>query len=139
MSNLIDHAKRELEKCGQFKEDPAFAVSVLAAVSAFAAYPGHSGGSAMAGMQMLGDLLQFKNLSPLTNDPQEWEEHAPEMWDGVNGVWQNRRRSDAFSNDAGLTYYTLEERDNPPVVKPDNWPPLHRTLITHDADGNELA
>lgn len=139
MSNLIEHAKRELELVGQFDEDPAFAVSVLAAVSAFAAYPGHSGGSAMVGMQMLSELLQFRNLSPLTNDPDEWVKHSPEMWDGKNHVWQNNRRSDAFSNDGGLTYYTLEERDNPPVVAPDTWPPLHRTMITHDDDGKALS
>lgn len=126
MSNLIDHARRELELCGQFDEDPAFAVSVLSAVSAFAAYPGHSGGSAMAGIQMLQELLQFKNLTPLTNNPDEWMRHTPQYWDGQNHVWQNKRNGSAFSEDGGLTYHLVDE---------DKRPEPYRTRITHTMEG----
>lgn len=128
--SLIEHARRELELCGQYEEDPAFAVSVLAAVSAFAAYPGHSGGSAAVGINMLNELLQFKNLSPLTNDPEEWIKHTPEMWDGEHHVWQNVRNSSAFSIDGGITYTLVDEdrRSQP-----------YRTLITHDNSGQPLA
>lgn len=129
MSNLVDHARRELELCGQFEEDPAFAVSVLAAVSAFAAYSGHSGGSAAVGIGMLQELLSFKNLSPLTNDPAEWIRHTPDMWDGEHHVWQNTRNGSAFSEDGGLTYTLVDEdrREEP-----------YRTCITHDNSGQPL-
>lgn len=100
MSNLVDHAKAELEAVGQFKEDPAFAQSLVAAVAAFASYGGHSGGSAAVGIQMLNDLLQFKNLSPLTNDPEEWQEVT-------EGLWQSYRNSAAFSENGGKTYTVL--------------------------------
>jgi hypothetical protein len=129
VSNLIEHARRELEMCGQFDEDPAFATAVLAAVSAFAAYPGHSGGSAMAGIHMLNDLLQFNNLSPLTNNPREWIRHTPEMWDGQNHVWQNVRNGSAFSEDGGITYHLVDE---------DKRPEPYRSKITHDMEGRPL-
>lgn len=101
MSNLVNHARAELQACGQFKEDPEFAQSLVAAVAAFASYDGHSGGSAAVGTQMLNDLLQFKNLSPLTNDPEEWQEVTM-------GLWQNYRNSAAFSEDGGKTYTVLD-------------------------------
>lgn len=105
MSNLVDHARRELTMCGQFEEDAVFAQSLVAAVAAFDSYPGHSGSSAEAGIQMLGDLLRFKNLSELTSDEEEWQEVGPRMW-------QNVRNSEAFSQDAGKTHYLLSDHKN---------------------------
>jgi hypothetical protein len=104
MSNLIEHARTELERCGQFEEDPRFAQSLVAAVAAFASYDGHSGSSAEIGAELLADLLRFRNLSALTNDPEEWIGHTPDMWDGENHVWQNRRNGAALSTDGGRTY-----------------------------------
>lgn len=102
MSNLVQHARRELELCGQFAEDPAYAQSILAAVAAFASY-GHSGGSAAAGVMQLGELLRFEALSPLTSDPAEWHEAG-------EGLWQNLRDSRAMSNDGGKTWWFVESR-----------------------------
>jgi hypothetical protein len=34
--NLVDHARRELDLCGQSAEDPAYAATIVAAVAAFA-------------------------------------------------------------------------------------------------------
>lgn len=93
MSNLVEHAKRELERAGN---DPDFNESIIKAIQAFAEY-GHSGGSAAFAIPMLGELLQFHNLTPLTDDPDEWIEVG-------DGVWQSTRRPDAFSNDGGVTY-----------------------------------
>jgi hypothetical protein len=132
MSNLVDHARRELELCGQYKEDPLFAQSLVAAVAAFASYPGHSGSSAEIGIEMLSDLLRFKALSPLTNNPDEWFRHTPEMWDGKEHVWQSKRNGAMFSHDGGLTYYDVNERGQEPR-------PVHRSLITHDDEGKEIV
>lgn len=107
MSNLVEHARRELALAGN---DEDFNESIIKAVEAFASF-GHSGGSASIAIPMLNDLLQFKNLTPLTNDPEEWQEHSPEQWDGEKGVWQSRRNSKAFSDDGGTTYYLLSDRD----------------------------
>lgn len=106
MSNLVDHAQRELELCGQFEEDPAYAQSIVAAVAAFASY-GHSGGSAMCAIDQLTRLLNFDNLSPLTDGPEEWQDHTDIS--GEQPMFQNRRNGKAFSEDGGKTYYLLDE------------------------------
>lgn len=98
MSNLYEHAKRELDLV---ETDEYFKECILTAVKAFSAY-GHSGGSASVGIPLLNDLLQFKNITPLSNDPNEWNEV------GV-GVWQNSRCSEAFSNNGGKSYTLLSE------------------------------
>lgn len=107
MSNLVEHARRELELLGQFKEDPIFAQSIVAAVAAFDSYPGHSGSSAEIATEMLYDLLQLKNLTPLTDNPDEWEKQLidPE-------AWQNRRNGAAFSQDGGKTFYLVTDPRN---------------------------
>lgn len=103
--SLVEHAQRELDLCGQTAEDPAYAKSIVDAVAAFASY-GHSGGSAMCAIDQLTRLLSFENLSPLTDDPNEWMDLT-----GVSDdpQYQNRRNSKAFSNDGGKTYYVLDE------------------------------
>lgn len=96
MSNLVEHAKRELELLGG---DPEFNAALIKAVEGFVSY-GHSGGSASVGIGMLNQLLQFKNLAPLTDNPEEWVNVADDLW-------QSNRRSEAFSQDGGKTYYLL--------------------------------
>lgn len=105
------HAKRELELAGQCAEDPAYAQSIIAAVAAFASY-GHSGGSAAVAIQQLHDLLQFRTLSPLTSDPEEWEDHT-----GISSspLWQNRRDPAAMSRDGGQTWYFVDDRASEPA------------------------
>lgn len=107
MSNLTDHARRELALVENGPDgDRAFADSLLAAVEGFATYDGHSGGSASVAVDWLGRLLRFENLSPLTSDADEWmnvsEQSGYEMW-------QSTRCSEAFSDDAGQTYWLLSE------------------------------
>lgn len=101
MSALVEHAKRELELCGQTAEDPEFAASIIRAVEGFASYPGHSGGSAMAARDMLHRLLNFQCLSEITADPAEWHEPGP-------GMWQSRRDPAIFSRDGGATFYHVD-------------------------------
>lgn len=97
-SNLVTHARRELALAGN---DDAFNNCIIKAVKGFAGY-GHSGGSASVGIQILHDLLQFKNLTPLTDDPNEWMK--------ISEVdWQSKRDHEAFSRDGGKTYYLLSE------------------------------
>ena len=102
MSNLVDHARRELELIG---EDAETVAGLLAVVQAFADM-GHSGGSASVAIPMLNELLQFKNLRPLTNDPAEWQDQSePSGY----AMWQNIRNGEAFSDDGGKTHWLLSE------------------------------
>jgi len=107
MSNLVDHARRELELSGQTEESPAYAASIVAAVAAFASYGGHSGGTAMIAVEQLHALLQFRTLSPLTSDPEEWEDRSAIS---ASPLWQNRRDSAAVSTDGGQTWTFVDDR-----------------------------
>lgn len=102
-SNLVTHAYRELELAGWFRDEPEIAESLVAAVRAFASY-GHSGGSAPLCINMLHQLLNFKPLTPITSDPDEWLDVS-----GVCGkpTWQNIRDSSCFSEDGGKTWYSV--------------------------------
>src|SRR5689334_12030973 len=104
---LVDHARRELQLSGQTEEDPGYAASIVAAVAAFASY-GHSGGSAQVAIKQLNTLLKFRTLSPLTSDPEEWEDRS-DMSSAP--LWQNRRDPAAMSRDGGKTWYFVDDRD----------------------------
>lgn len=106
MSKLVEHAERELIRCGQVQSDPGYSASLIAAIAAFASY-GHSGGSAEVAIEQLHDLLRFRTLSPLTQDPFEWEDRT-EM--SGSPLWQNRRDPAAFSKDGGQTWFFVDDR-----------------------------
>jgi hypothetical protein len=108
MSNLVKHARRELTLIG---EEPSTVNGYLKMVQIFANM-NHSGGSASVFIPVLNELLQFHNLSPLTDDPEEWMHIGEETWGEPGGVWQSTRRPDAFSHDGGKTYYLLSEGGN---------------------------
>lgn len=103
ISNLVVHAKRELTLLG---EDEDTTEGVVKLVQCFADM-GHSGGSAPYVIHMITDLLNYQNLTPLTDDPDEWVHHTSEVWGAEGGVWQNKRNGSAFSHDGGKTYYLL--------------------------------
>lgn len=97
-SNAVKHAAIELELIGE-EEDTIN--GYLRMIRVFTEM-GHSGGSASVFIPTLTRLLEWKNLSPLTNDPKEWNEVGA-------GLWQNSRNSECFSKDGGATYYVLSE------------------------------
>jgi hypothetical protein len=100
-SNLVQHAKRELELIG---EEDWVVNGYLKMIRIFAGM-GHSGGSASVFIPTLNALLSYNNLSPLTDSPDEWMLVTED--DG--GCWQSRRNPEAFSDDGGKTYYLLSE------------------------------
>lgn len=104
MSNLVDHARREL---AAINEDPEHAAGILKVIQAFADMR-CSGGQAHVAIEQISELLEFHNLSPLTDNPDEWYFHGPDMAP-PNGLWQNKRRGEAFSHDGGKTYYLISE------------------------------
>lgn len=106
--SLEEHARRELELCGQYAEDPEYSESIIRAVREFSSY-GHSGGSASVAIDQLHRLLQFRTLSPLTNNPDEWIDRSD-----ISGtlMWQNRRDPSAFSTDKGKTWRYVDDRED---------------------------
>lgn len=105
MSNLQDFAEKELRRAGLFDQDADYgpgkiAECVMEMVKAFSSYS-HSGGSMEMTLAIFDKVVRFKPLSPLTNDPDEWMEIGPSMF-------QSRRSHSCFSADGGQTYYDLD-------------------------------
>lgn len=122
-SNLVLHARRELELVG---EDILTINGLCRVIQAFADM-GHSGGSASVAIPMINELLQFKNLTPLTDDPNEWVDQS-EYTPG-NPMWQSNRNPEAFSQDGGKTYYLLSEGGHM-----NNPTPLHNSVHKEQKD-----
>lgn len=117
--SIVEHAERELSLIPE--DDEEFKKAILDAIIAFSKY-GHSGSSHFIGVYILGDLLNYRNLSPLTNDPDEWEHHDESVSGRKGGLWQSKRNPEAFSNNGGKTYYLLSEG-----ASFNNPKPYHRT------------
>lgn len=105
-SNLVRHAKAELERAGAFDKkamyDGMIGDAVLELVRVFAAQ-GHSGMSASIVRTLFSKVANFEPLGPITSAPEEWCEVT-------NGMWQCRRNPSCFSQDGGKTYYSLDDR-----------------------------
>jgi hypothetical protein len=119
--NLVKHAKRELELIG---EDQQTSRGIIKIVQIFANM-GHSGMSAEYTIQTLTNLLRWKNLSDLTDDPAEWMFISEDKSGVADGIWQSTRNPEAFSNDWGRNYYLLSEGGND-----QNREPLHASRAT---------
>lgn len=105
-SNLVLHARSELATLGN---EPAFNNSIVEMVKIFSSQ-GHSGTSAMYAVDILFRLLNHRALSELTDNPDEWHYHGAEVWGVEGGIWQNKRDPKAFSNDHGITFWTVDSR-----------------------------
>lgn len=103
-SNLVAHAIAELDRIGETSyEEPSMRKAILDLVRTFSEQ-GHSGSSAAWCSAVLDKLLRFQPLTPITNDPAEWFQHEPDLW-------QNKRDGECFSNDGGKTYRRNSDHD----------------------------
>jgi hypothetical protein len=109
-SNLVRHAREELQRAGLFDTNGDYGgmlgTEILKLVQVFSEQ-GHSGFSAQMTIDILDKLLRFQPLTPITNNPVEWMEVS-------DNLWQNRRQGSLFSHDAGKTWYDTD--------KPRTWP-----------------
>lgn len=124
MSESADKARKELELIG---EEPMVIDWYCRVIDEYYSI-GHSGGSMFAALPVLVRLLKQENLSPLTNNPDEWYDQSE-----VSGypLWQSKRNSEAFSNNGGITYYLLSEGGNN-----NNRKPLHAAVEHTDIEVN---
>lgn len=108
MSNLVEHATRELKLSGVDEDiyGDMTSQAVLELVEVFAKQ-GHSGASAGLVLNLFSKVANFENLTPLTDDPAEW--HLVSENEPIGGLWQNSRNSEAFSQDGGETYTLTSE------------------------------
>ena len=105
--NLIEHAKRELDLAGYdlTKDDYMnnCAKNVMELIKVFSK-ENHSGLSAQITLSLFNKLVNYKNLTPLTNNPEEWIK----LGDTEQEEWQSIRNPECFSADL-KTYWSLEE------------------------------
>lgn len=106
MSNLTNHAQKELQLAGLFDADSDYSgmigEAVMELIKVFSKQ-GHSGASASMVRQIFHRVANFENLTPLTDKPEEW------MAIG-DGQSQSVRHSTCFSNDNGKTYYDIDDK-----------------------------
>ncbi len=103
MGKLREHAIREMELAGVDNDiyGDMTSKAVLKMIDVFES-EGHSGMSASLVLSIFNRVIDFGNLTPLTNNPEEWIQHE-------RGTWQNKRNSSAFSTDEGRSYYLIGE------------------------------
>jgi hypothetical protein len=104
MSNLVDHAERELKLAGLYDADADYggevAKCVMELITAFAKQ-GHSGGSGAALMTLFSRLARFEPLTPITSDPAEWNDVSAVS---DERMWQSRRCPSVFCDDQGTVW-----------------------------------
>lgn len=105
-SNLVRHAWRELRAVGYVAKgaddySEMVGAAVMRAVRSWSK-ENHSGFSHTSALALFNKVVNFKPLGPLTDSPDEWGHVS-------DGIWQNTRQGEAFSNDGGKTYYLLDE------------------------------
>lgn len=103
MSNLINHAKRELNliyphaDLGPEDLDFMAQACVLELIEVFAKQ-GHSGSSAPYVINLFSKLASFKPVTPLEDNDEDWIEVGP-------NIWQNRRDAAVFKDEDNRPYY----------------------------------
>lgn len=98
--SIIDFAKSELDIIGLREDSPEWADKamrshLLKMIEVFEE-EGHSGASAQYALSMLGKLLSFKPLSPLTGEDSEWNLISEE-----DACYQNKRCPHVFKDRDG--------------------------------------
>lgn len=109
MSNLERHAEFEMRKAGLYDEDADYYGMIPEAVMKLVkvhAAEGHSGMSHALTLQVFNRVVNFKTLTPISSNPDEWFKH--DCGGPNNGpVWQNTRQSSCFSYDGGKTWHDI--------------------------------
>jgi hypothetical protein len=118
-SNIEKHARREMVLAGLYDQDADYGAGAIAnevmKLCKVLGRGGHSGGSHGMVMGIFNEVANFRPLTPITTDPNEWMNVSEYSLvpDGTRGVWQNRRKSTCFSTDGGITHYDIDEPGRP--------------------------
>lgn len=94
--HILDHAITELSLLDFSQEKIDMYLDIIRAFDA----AGYSKNDPFFDLSVVSKLLQYENLSNLTSSPNEWNQVG-------TGLWQSYRNQEAFSTDAGVTYYKV--------------------------------
>ena len=107
--SLVTHAEFELKKAGFFDKDSDYdgmlGPAVLELVKAHSKQ-GHSGYSHSITLELFNKVVNYKTLTPITSDADEWVDVA--HYGSGKALWQNKRQGSCFSEDGGKTWYDLD-------------------------------
>lgn len=110
----MDPIDRALAELVRLNEDPGLIKSMIKVMEAFEDERLSPLARRFA-VPYLYRLMSAKPLSPLVDDPQEWERVG-------DGLWRSTRDPEAFSKDGGKTYFLSSDADmmdpEPPPVYP---------------------
>lgn len=109
---LEKFAEEEMKRAGLYDKDSDYGgmlpKAVMALIKAHAAQ-GHSGMSHSITLSIFNKVVNFKPLTPITNDPSEWTDVSGYGAPQDAALWQCNRDSALFSNDGGKTYYSVDD------------------------------
>lgn len=94
--HILDNAITELSLLEFSQEKIDAYLDILRAFDA----AGYTKNDPFFDLTIVSKLLQCENISNLTSSPDEWKKVA-------TGLWQSYRNQEAFSTDAGVTYYIV--------------------------------
>ncbi|QDU34251.1 hypothetical protein KS4_23170 [Poriferisphaera corsica] len=102
MSNLVEHAKKELKLAGYAGPDEegpnGWAYKNIIELIEVFAKQGHSGSSAPYVSETFSKLAEYEPLTPLTGEDDEWNDISAYS---DNPKWQNKRDSRVFKDKGG--------------------------------------
>lgn len=108
--NLCAFAKKELGLAGLFDKDSDYdgmlGEAVMELMQVFSGQ-GHSGCSAAMTMAIFDKLADWKPLTELTDNADEWNDISE--YQGGKPGWQSSRSPSCFSEDGGKTYWDIDE------------------------------
>lgn len=145
--SLVEWAKVELERIGGKDDEMQQMMNrdILQIVETFAEQ-GHTGFSASYALSIIKRLLDYKPITPLTGEDDEWGDVPP--WDGGKNSQQNKRCSavfrsnfdnstayyvdgKVFSDDGGKTWWSSRD-SHVPVIFPYTVPEKPERIILED-------
>lgn len=114
-SNIYNHAKRELKLLrdqviaeeGSIDEMELLMQENVMELLRSVVLQRHSGMSISWLLGLFEKLIYMYNLTPITDNPGDWELHGQ---GNEHEVWQSRRNGAYFSKDGGKTYYDIHSK-----------------------------
>lgn len=117
-SKLVQHARRELALADRWNAVTNFETPYDGLISKYVeelitvvASQHHSGGTLDQTLRVFDEVVRFRNLIPLTDDPTEWVDMIA-VGGGARNLevmrYQSLRNTGAFSGDGGKTYWTMD-------------------------------
>lgn len=147
MSNLVEFAKAELERIGKDDDGIQNMINkdILEIIETFSKQ-GHSGFSASYALSIIKRLLDWKPITPLTGEEDEWvnvygdtyqNKRCPDVFrEGTDNSTAYYIHGKVFSDDGGDTWYTSRE-SRVPVTFPYTVPDKPEYVILKDENMSE--